>query len=181
MCKTRAIHFNPPFCINTIPACLQHGCTDPGWQSQVRVVLGICLLGCRKHPLFWFMYWLSMNCYADSAFSLGANSLQRCLLDYTFSFSWFLLEYTTFHCLALESQLHKKNECSLFYSTEECSLPISSDDDFFSCSRNRKYSVESFTSDTCSAHLFPCLLSHLSCGFPLDLKNTALRVLSLLL
>lgn len=43
----------------------------------------------------------------------------------------------------------------------------------FSCSRNRKYSVES---DTCSAHLFPCLLSHLSCGFPLDLTNTVLQV-----
>lgn len=55
----------------------------------------------------------------------------RCLLHYMFNFGWFLLEYTTFHCLALESQLHKKNECSLFYSTAECSLSISCDDDFF--------------------------------------------------
>lgn len=29
-------------------------------------------------------------------------------MDYTFSFSCLFLEYTTFHCLALESQLHKK-------------------------------------------------------------------------
>lgn len=36
--------------------------------------------------------------------------------------------------------------------------------------------MESFISDTCSAHLFPCLLSHLSCGFLLDLTNTILQV-----
>lgn len=35
----------------------------------------------------------------------------------------------------------------------------------------RDYSVESFTSDTYSACLFPFLLSHLSCGFPLDFTN----------
>lgn len=153
----------------------------PMWETQVRIVLGFCLLGYRKYHLFWFMYWLSMNCYADSAFDLGANSFQRCLLGYTFNCS--CLCWSTLHFIAwlLKVSCTKKNECSLFYSTEECSLPISSDDNFFSCSRNRKYSVESFTCDTCSAHLLPCLLSHLSCGFPLDLTNTVLQVLGLLL
>lgn len=110
-----------------------------------------------------------------------SHRLQKCLLNYMFSFGWFLLEYTTFHCLAFESQLHKKNNAGFFTVLKNVLYPLALMMIFFSCSRNRRYSVESFTSDTCSAHLFPCLLSHLSSGFPLDLTNTVLQELGLLL
>lgn len=106
----------------------------------------------------------------------------RCLLHYMFNFGCFLLEYTTFHCLALESQLHKKKmNVDCFTVLQNVLYPLAVMMIFSSCSRNRKHSVESLTPDTCSAHLFPCLLSHLFCGFPLDLTNTVLQVPGLLL
>lgn len=132
MCKARAKHLNPsPALMLFLPA-TNTPALPPGTNSSDSSA-GILLAGTQDTSSF-LVHALTLHELLPRFCSCPwSQQPPEVLAGFH---GWFWLEYTTFHCLALESQLHKKtkknkDECSLFYSTEDCSLPIRSDDDFF--------------------------------------------------
>lgn len=163
MCKTRAKHLNlPPALMLLLPATNTPALT-PGTNSSDSSA-GTLLAGTQDTSSF-LVHALTLHELLPR-FCICPWSQQPPEVLAGFH-GWFWLEYTTFHCLALEGQLHKKkkkSECSLFYSTEECSLPISSKDDLFSPAQ------EIGNIQWNHLQLIPVLhTSHLSCGFPLEI------------